>query len=78
MWRYGLRFRRQGSPVRCGAHILAKGRGWGRSGRTLEVRRSNETARILLNGSGLGLPRCGGYYTNPVETALVLWRHGLA
>jgi [ribosomal protein S18]-alanine N-acetyltransferase len=42
---------------------------------TLEVRRSNEPARLLYERFGFsvaGVRR--GYYTKPVEDALVLWR----
>ena len=45
---------------------------------TLEVRRSNEVARALYESFGFsvaGVRR--GYYTNPPEDALILWREGL-
>jgi ribosomal-protein-alanine N-acetyltransferase len=45
---------------------------------TLEVRRSNDAAKLLYEKYGFvlaGVRR--GYYTNPVEDALVLWRDGL-
>jgi [ribosomal protein S18]-alanine N-acetyltransferase len=45
---------------------------------TLEVRRSNEPARLLYERFGFsvaGVRR--GYYTKPVEDALVLWRDEL-
>jgi ribosomal-protein-alanine N-acetyltransferase len=45
---------------------------------TLEVRRSNDAARRLYERFGfseVGVRR--GYYTQPVEDALVLWRYGL-
>jgi ribosomal-protein-alanine N-acetyltransferase len=44
---------------------------------TLEVRRSNEPARMLYEKFGFsvaGVRR--GYYSNPPEDALVLWREG--
>lgn len=45
---------------------------------TLEVRRSNEAARHLYERFGFsaaGVRR--GYYSNPVEDAIVLWREDL-
>ncbi|HEY7791822.1 MAG TPA: ribosomal protein S18-alanine N-acetyltransferase [Vicinamibacterales bacterium] len=45
---------------------------------TLEVRRSNDTARRLYRRMGfemVGTRR--NYYTSPVEDALILWREGL-
>ena len=45
---------------------------------TLEVRRSNDPARLLYEKFAFtvaGVRR--GYYSNPVEDALVLWRVGL-
>jgi [ribosomal protein S18]-alanine N-acetyltransferase len=45
---------------------------------TLEVRRSNEAARLLYERFGFsvaGIRR--GYYTKPVEDALVLWKEAL-
>jgi ribosomal-protein-alanine N-acetyltransferase len=45
---------------------------------TLEVRRSNEPARLLYERLGFlvaGIRRA--YYTKPVEDAIVLWREGL-
>jgi ribosomal-protein-alanine N-acetyltransferase len=46
---------------------------------TLEVRRSNDAARLLYERFGFtvaGIRR--GYYTKPVEDALVLWKEALA
>jgi len=46
---------------------------------TLEVRRSNEAAQRLY--ARLGFAQAGvrrGYYTSPVEDALVLWKENLA
>ena len=45
---------------------------------TLEVRRSNDPARLLYERFGFavaGVRRA--YYTKPVEDALVLWHEGL-
>jgi ribosomal-protein-alanine N-acetyltransferase len=59
--------------------ILREGARMGARRATLEVRRSNEAARRLYERLGFsvaGVRR--GYYTNPVEDALVLWREHLA
>ena len=59
--------------------ILREGARLGARRATLEVRRSNEAARRLYERLGFsvaGVRR--GYYTNPVEDALVLWRDHLA
>ena len=59
--------------------ILREGARLGARRATLEVRRSNEAARRLYERLGFsvaGVRR--GYYTNPVEDALVLWREHLA
>jgi ribosomal-protein-alanine N-acetyltransferase len=58
--------------------VLEDGAGLGASRATLEVRRSNEPARMLYEAFGFsvaGVRR--GYYSNPPEDALVLWRDGL-
>ena len=58
--------------------ILREGSGMGARRATLEVRRSNEAARRLYERLGFsvaGVRR--GYYANPVEDALVLWREHL-
>lgn len=60
------------------AHILAEGARMGARRATLEVRRSNESARRLYERFGFtvaGVRR--GYYTKPNEDALVLWRESL-
>ena len=59
--------------------MLKKGASSARARATLEVRRSNEPARLLYERFGFtvaGVRR--GYYTKPVEDALVLWREDLA
>jgi ribosomal-protein-alanine N-acetyltransferase len=59
--------------------ILREGARMGARRATLEVRRSNEAARRLYERLGFsvaGVRR--GYYTKPVEDALVLWREHLA
>jgi len=58
--------------------VLEDGARLGASRATLEVRRSNEPARMLYEAFGFsvaGVRR--GYYSNPPEDALVLWRDGL-
>jgi len=58
--------------------VLAEGARLGAQRATLEVRRSNDPARGLYERFGFtvaGIRR--GYYTRPVEDALVLWREGL-
>jgi ribosomal-protein-alanine N-acetyltransferase len=59
-------------------HILDRGAELGAARATLEVRRSNDIARRLYERFGFivaGVRR--GYYTHPVEDALVLWREQL-
>jgi ribosomal-protein-alanine N-acetyltransferase len=58
--------------------VLRQGARLGARRATLEVRRSNQEARRLYER--LGFTPAGvrhGYYTNPVEDALVLWREDL-
>lgn len=58
--------------------VLSEGARLGARRATLEVRRSNERARRLyqrLGFSEAGVRR--GYYTNPVEDAIILWRERL-
>ncbi len=58
--------------------VLEDGARLGASRATLEVRRSNDPARMLYEKFGFsvaGVRR--GYYSNPPEDALVLWREGL-
>ena len=71
-------FRRQGVATRLLAFVLAEGARLGAKRATLEVRRSNDAARLLYERFGFrvaGVRR--GYYTKPVEDALVLWREQL-
>jgi [ribosomal protein S18]-alanine N-acetyltransferase len=59
--------------------VLNQGATLGARRATLEVRRSNEFARLLYERFGFtvaGVRRA--YYTKPVEDALVLWRENLA
>jgi ribosomal-protein-alanine N-acetyltransferase len=58
--------------------VLDDGAQLGASRATLEVRRSNDPARMLYEKFGFsvaGVRR--GYYSNPIEDALVLWRESL-
>jgi ribosomal-protein-alanine N-acetyltransferase len=60
-------------------HVFDQGARLGATRATLEVRRSNEAARMLYERFGFrvaGVRRA--YYTKPVEDALVLWREHLA
>jgi ribosomal-protein-alanine N-acetyltransferase len=59
-------------------HVLSVGVGLRAVRATLEVRQSNEAARLLYARLGFvvaGVRR--GYYSKPVEDAVVLWREGL-
>ena len=70
--------RRQGIASKILGHVFAEGRRAGAARATLEVRRSNETAQRLYERFGFavaGVRR--GYYRQPDEDALVLWRDGL-
>jgi ribosomal-protein-alanine N-acetyltransferase len=69
--------RRQGVASALLARVIEVGAGLGSQRATLEVRYSNEAARRLYGGFGfvaVGVRR--GYYTNPIEDALVLCRQG--
>lgn len=68
-------YRRAGIATALLASVLAAGVALGVKRATLEVRRSNEPARLLYEKFGFsvaGVRRA--YYTNPVEDALVLWK----
>ena len=70
-------YRRQGIASMILGRVFAEGRRAGAGRATLEVRRSNEIARRLYERFGFtvaGVRR--GYYRNPDEDALVLWREG--
>jgi ribosomal-protein-alanine N-acetyltransferase len=59
-------------------HVLRHGADSGAQRATLEVRQSNDAARILYERFGFTV--AGGrraYYSKPVEDALVLWRENL-
>src|SRR5712692_8338541 len=58
--------------------VLREGARMGARRATLEVRRSNEAARQLYERFGFSVVGVRqGYYSNPVEDALVLWREQL-
>ena len=72
-------FRRTGIATTLLTHVLAEGMARGARRATLEVRRSNDAARLLYERFGFtiaGVRRA--YYTKPVEDALVLWRENLS
>jgi ribosomal-protein-alanine N-acetyltransferase len=59
----------------CSNFVLKKGRELGARRATLEVRRSNEVARLLYERFGFSVAGVRpAYYTKPVEDALILWR----
>jgi len=67
--------RRRGVGRALLAHVLDVAAADGAPRATLEVRASNAAALALYEGSGFtraGLRR--GYYTHPVEDALILWK----
>ena len=71
--------RRVGVATALLTHVLREGARMGAQRATLEVRRSNDPARLLYERFGFsvaGVRRA--YYTKPVEDALVLWREDLA
>jgi ribosomal-protein-alanine N-acetyltransferase len=54
--------------------VLKNGAALGARRATLEVRRSNDAARLLYEGFGFTVAGVRtGYYSKPVEDALVLW-----
>ena len=58
---------------------LQKGVELGARRATLEVRRSNDAARLLYERFGFSIAGVRpAYYSKPVEDALVLWRENLA
>jgi [ribosomal protein S18]-alanine N-acetyltransferase len=70
--------RRAGIATTLLRYVLDEGARTGAVRATLEVRKSNEPARLLYERMGFsvaGVRRA--YYTKPVEDAIVLWREGL-
>ena len=71
-------FRSGGMGTALMHHVLAAARDLGAKRATLEVRASNEGARRLYEKLGFYVAATRrGYYTNPVEDALILWRDNL-
>jgi len=67
-------FRRQGVATALLTYVIAEGARLGARRATLEVRRSNDTARGLYERFGFTIAGVRpAYYTKPVEDALVLW-----
>lgn len=72
-------YRRSGVASALLTFILDKGVELGTRRATLEMRRSNDPARLLYERFGFkvaGVRR--DYYTKPVEDALILWREDLS
>jgi [ribosomal protein S18]-alanine N-acetyltransferase len=70
--------RRNGVGSALLSHVLREGARLGAVRATLEVRRSNDPARLLYERFGFSIAGVRrGYYSNPVEDALILWRDGL-
>jgi ribosomal-protein-alanine N-acetyltransferase len=70
--------RRLGAGSALLERVLREGTRLGARRVTLEVRRSNEPARLLYERFGFSVTGVRpGYYTKPVEDALVLWREDL-
>jgi ribosomal-protein-alanine N-acetyltransferase len=71
-------FRRRGIATALLTHVIAEGVRLGAKRATLEVRRSNDAARLLYDRFGFTIAGVRqAYYTKPVEDALVLWRENL-
>jgi [ribosomal protein S18]-alanine N-acetyltransferase len=71
-------WRRGGVATALLQFVLSEGARLGAHRATLEVRRSNDAARMLYERFGFTVAGIRhGYYTKPVEDALVLWRDGL-
>lgn len=74
-----LAHRRRGVGSALLSHILNEGVALGAGRATLEVRRSNIEALALYERFGFSIAGVRkGYYTNPPEDALVLWRENLS
>ena len=69
--------RRQGLGRRLLASVLSEADAMGAPHVTLEVRRSNTAALALYQGAGFSIVGVrSGYYTHPIEDALILSRTG--
>jgi [ribosomal protein S18]-alanine N-acetyltransferase len=72
------RYRRLGLATHLMRHVMIEAARRGATRATLEVRESNEAARILYQSLGFGVTAVRRrYYTNPEEDALILWREDL-
>jgi ribosomal-protein-alanine N-acetyltransferase len=70
--------RRAGVASQLLAHVMREGARLGARRATLEVRRSNRPALQLYERFGFLVAGVRpGYYTQPVEDALILWKEGL-
>ena len=70
--------RRSGIGSTLLAFVLKQGDQLGARRATLEVRRSNDAARLLYERFGFAVAGVRPeYYSKPVEDALILWRDGL-
>ena len=71
-------YRRRGVASELLRHVLSEGVECGARRATLEMRRSNETARALYERFGFAAAGVRkGYYSKPEEDALVYWREDL-
>ena len=71
--------RRQGLARRLMQHVCADAAAGGARRATLEVRRSNDAALRLYQRLGFAIRAVRpGYYSDPDEDGLILWREGLA
>jgi [ribosomal protein S18]-alanine N-acetyltransferase len=71
-------YRRHGIATALLSRVLDEGMRLGARRATLEVRRSNEAARLLYERFGFTIAGVRqAYYTKPIEDALVLWRDPL-
>lgn len=70
--------RREGVASALLEYVMQQGADQGATRATLEVRRSNEAARVLYEQFGFSVAGVRkGYYTKPEEDALILWREPL-
>jgi [ribosomal protein S18]-alanine N-acetyltransferase len=71
-------YRRQGLASGMLHHVMADAAARGAVRATLEVRASNEPARLLYESLGFAVTAIRPkYYTAPDEDALILWKEGL-
>jgi ribosomal-protein-alanine N-acetyltransferase len=71
-------FRRAGVAASLLKRVLKEGAALGAERATLEVRRSNDAARLLYEHFGFSIAGVRrAYYTKPVEDALILWCENL-